>query len=663
MNEGQVMHAMCIDDVYHVDRTLAQGPGGTTELVSIGETGPFVRKKIPLQLAHRRVWAALSECKSPRLPNVEITYELPDMFVIVYDYVPGETLEDRVACMGRLDAEEAARLAGQICEAVQALHEHGIFHRDLSPTNIVVAADGAHLIDLGIARMHRENTSRDTTPLGTYGFAAPEQYGFAQSDERTDVYSIGRLLGYMLTGAKPNEEDGEYDKRLADEGIVPAWLRRLVERACSFEPSARYQTAAEMAAALESKDAGETAAQVPGAGAGSATHATKSGGEQSEERSEKRGSHGPMVAVTVVILALLALSIGLGIGWFTAAQDDAGEEEAKVESSATSDDAADSASAAKKEAAEAGGDAAEASTDDGKSADSNDDYADENAKSKADAASEAKDGAAATSPSSNAADSNSSETSGGTAAASNSSSTATKSSTGKASTTSGKDTASSAASTATSSTGTGSSAVATGATIEPVSSSSSSSSSVLELGETYWSMDKYGNLSYVFELKNTSSNTKVLAPQVTITVRNADGEILLSQQSGVMYVYAGQSAWYSGSYMISEEPASVDFAIDPLITMSGGKAATYAVDNIHIASDTSWSTTITGDITCTAAGDTDPIQAALTLVFRDEDGNIVGGTFGVVTSPAEGQSSSFSINVYDDLPEDYASYEVYAQVW
>jgi eukaryotic-like serine/threonine-protein kinase len=645
LNEGQVMHAMCIDDVYHVDRTLAQGPGGTTELVSIGKTGPFVRKKIPLQLAHRRVWAALSECKSPRLPNVEITYELPDMFVIVYDYVPGETLEDRVACMGRLDAEEAARLAGQICEAVQTLHEHGIFHRDLSPTNIVVAADGAHLIDLGIARMHRENTSRDTTPLGTYGFAAPEQYGFAQSDERTDVYSIGRLLGYMLTGAKPNEEDGEYDKRLADEGVVPAWLRCLVEKACSFEPSARYQTAAEMAAALESKDAGETVAKVPGADAGTVAHATKSGNKQSEKPSENRGNRGPMVAVAVVILALLALSIGLGIGWFAAAQDDVAEEEPKVESSAEKD-AADSASAAKKETVDSSGNNASVATE-----------------TKANATSANENDDAATSQFSDAAGSSNSETSGGSATASNSSGTATKSGTGQASSTSSKDTAPSATSTATSSTGTGSSAVATGATIEPVSSSSSGSSSILELGETYWAMDDFGNLSFVFELKNTSSNTKVLAPQVTITARNAAGEILLSQQSGVMYVYAGQSAWYSGSYMISEEPASVDFAIDPLITMSGGKAATYAVDNIHIASDTSWSTTITGDITCTAAGDTDPIQAALTLVFRDEDGNIVGGTFGVVTSPAEGQSSSFSINVYDDLPEDYASYEVYAQVW
>lgn len=89
MDDKQAMHAMSIDDAYHVERTLARGPSGVTELVSIDGNGPFVRKKIPSPLAQRNVWAALSACQSNRLPRVEATYELPDRFVIVYDYVPG----------------------------------------------------------------------------------------------------------------------------------------------------------------------------------------------------------------------------------------------------------------------------------------------------------------------------------------------------------------------------------------------------------------------------------------------------------------------------------------------------------------------------------------------------------------------------------------------
>ena len=102
MDDKQAMHAMSIDDAYHVERTLARGPSGVTELVSIDGNGPFVRKKIPSPLAQRNVWAVLSACQSNRLPRVEATYELPDRFVIVYDYVPGSTLAQIVEENGRL---------------------------------------------------------------------------------------------------------------------------------------------------------------------------------------------------------------------------------------------------------------------------------------------------------------------------------------------------------------------------------------------------------------------------------------------------------------------------------------------------------------------------------------------------------------------------------
>lgn len=209
MDNKQAMHAMSIDDAYHVERTLARGPSGVTELVSIDGNGPFVRKKIPSPLAQRNVWAALSACQSNRLPRVEATYELPDRFVIVYDYVPGSTLAQIAEENGRLAPNVAVQLIDQICEAVQELHQHGVIHRDITPANVIVAQDGAHLIDFGIARIRSEasNRSRDTTALGTYGFASPEQYGFAKTDARSDVFSLGRLLGFMLTGVYPDASD------------------------------------------------------------------------------------------------------------------------------------------------------------------------------------------------------------------------------------------------------------------------------------------------------------------------------------------------------------------------------------------------------------------------------------------------------------------------
>ena len=252
MDDTQTMHAMGIDDAYHVEQVLARGPRGVTELVTIDGVGPFVRKKIPTVLAQRGVWSALGGSTCPRLPRVEATYELPDCVAVVLDYIPGLTLEQAVAERGRLQQNEAVSLAQQICEAVQELHRLGILHRDLTPANIIVADDGAHIIDLGIARPLTDtaNRNRDTTALGTYGFASPEQYGFAPTDVRSDIYSLGRILGFMLTGVYP--DDTRYTPLLSDDLCVTPRLRAIVERATAFEPSARYQNVAQFAQALTS---------------------------------------------------------------------------------------------------------------------------------------------------------------------------------------------------------------------------------------------------------------------------------------------------------------------------------------------------------------------------------------------------------------------------
>ena len=252
MDDTRTMHAMGIDDAYHVEQVLARGPRGVTELVTIDGVGPFVRKKIPTVLAQRGVWSALGGSTCPRLPRVEATYELPDCVAVILDYVPGPTLEQVVAERGRLQQNEAVNLAQQICEAVQELHRLGILHRDLTPANIIVADDGAHIIDLGIARPLTDtaNRNRDTTALGTYGFASPEQYGFAPTDVRSDIYSLGRILGFMLTGVYP--DDTRYTPLLSDDLHVTPRLRAIVERATAFEPSARYQNVAQFAQALTS---------------------------------------------------------------------------------------------------------------------------------------------------------------------------------------------------------------------------------------------------------------------------------------------------------------------------------------------------------------------------------------------------------------------------
>lgn len=247
-NEVQTMFAMSVDDAYRVERVLARSAQCVTELVTIDGSGPFVRKRIPSDRAQRNMWAALSMCRCPYLPRVRATYEMPDQFIVVCDYVVGETLEQAVAQRGALQAAEAVRLVSNLCDAVSDLHAHGIIHCDISPSNVVVSRGEAHLIDLGIARMAADEGLHDAGSYGTWGFAAPEQYGFAKVDARSDVYALGRLLGFMLTGARP--DDAGCDRAPLDRAAAPSGLRHVIERASAFEPSARYQTVEELAREL-----------------------------------------------------------------------------------------------------------------------------------------------------------------------------------------------------------------------------------------------------------------------------------------------------------------------------------------------------------------------------------------------------------------------------
>ena len=329
MNDNQLMHAMSLDDTYRVEQVLARGEDGITELVTIDGAGPFVRKKIRQELARRNVWSALTECGSPRLPRVEATYELPEHFVVVYDFVPGRTLSKVIETDGPLTPESTVSLGIELCEAAEELHRHGIVHRDISPNNIVAAADGAHLIDLGIARMRVEGASKDTTSLGTWGFASPEQYGFAQTDARSDVYSIGRVLGFALTGIRPDDEAYEQALKSILEH-APAKLAHAITRACSFEPSARFQSATEMAEALagspQPKDGGAPSGakqQADKAKASTKAHAQK-------HQPEKTGAQalGILLLKLILIAAVLAGLLAGGaiaISSFHAARENSGE--------------------------------------------------------------------------------------------------------------------------------------------------------------------------------------------------------------------------------------------------------------------------------------------------------------------------------------------------
>lgn len=153
---------------------------------------------------------------------------------IFMEYVPSDTLDDRILQQGTIPLKEAKKIMLQLCHAVWHFHRLGIIHRDLKPMNILVTAEGqVKVTDFGIARLYRKDAICDTHILGTAGYAAPEQFGFSQTDEKADIYALGVILNRMLTGKMPGEMLYQGDGRI--EAIIKACIRMSPSERCSLE--------------------------------------------------------------------------------------------------------------------------------------------------------------------------------------------------------------------------------------------------------------------------------------------------------------------------------------------------------------------------------------------------------------------------------------------
>lgn len=152
-------------------------------------------------------------------------------FVVVEEYVQGVPLQDMLDGGKRFDARETVEIGLQLCSALEALHGCGIVHRDIKSANIMMCDDGSvKLLDLHSARIHRDTQGQDTTLLGTQGYAPPEQFGFTQTDFRSDIYALGVTLYELHYGQLP-------DMRQAFHGK----LRRVFRSCLAFSPRQRVQ--------------------------------------------------------------------------------------------------------------------------------------------------------------------------------------------------------------------------------------------------------------------------------------------------------------------------------------------------------------------------------------------------------------------------------------
>ena len=144
----------------------------------------------------------------PGIPNCYGHFTDPEHWYLVMQYIKGQTLEEYLQTVGCCSLKETLHVGMKLCDILEYLHHRQapLIFRDIKPSNILLTPNRrVYLIDFGITRTFRPGKAKDTTPLGSPGFAAPEQYGKGQSDQRTDIYGLGATLQTLLTGRDPLE--------------------------------------------------------------------------------------------------------------------------------------------------------------------------------------------------------------------------------------------------------------------------------------------------------------------------------------------------------------------------------------------------------------------------------------------------------------------------
>lgn len=180
------------------------------------------------------------------IPKAYRIFEENSGVYFLREYIEGTPLSQMVLQKGGIQERELCRISIKICREAEQFQklEDPMIHRDIKPENIVITHGGeVAFIDFGTMRSYKKDSQRDTFVVGTRGTAAPEQYGYNQTDQRTDVYAIGRTMLYMAT------ESYELDQIL--ECGVNRELKKIIKKACSFEPDKRYADAAELGRAIE----------------------------------------------------------------------------------------------------------------------------------------------------------------------------------------------------------------------------------------------------------------------------------------------------------------------------------------------------------------------------------------------------------------------------
>jgi serine/threonine-protein kinase len=246
---------------YKVLSTIGSGGFGTVYLAE----DTWIDKKVALKVPHRQTAAFGELLREPRLlaslnhPNIVtiLTAEKQDqVFFIVMEFVPGETLEEVLTREGALDLSRGLDYTCQICNAVDHAHRQGVLHRDLRPSNVLVTDNGlVKVADFGTSRF-LEIAAHGTTVIGSPPYMAPEQFQ-GKAVFASDVYSLGVTMYQMFTGELPYDPPApaDMDRLMRGELVTPPRLRNprlpksisdIIMRAMAPDIHVRYRRAGDL---------------------------------------------------------------------------------------------------------------------------------------------------------------------------------------------------------------------------------------------------------------------------------------------------------------------------------------------------------------------------------------------------------------------------------
>jgi len=198
--------------------------------------------------------AMMSDLCHSGIPKVVDQFIENEHVILVREYIQGQSLETLLKAKGCLSEKVSLDILLQLCDIVKYLHSrqpYPLIHRDIKPANIILDEQNkVWLIDFDSAREYKPHASSDTQYFGTQGYAAPEQYGFSQTDRRTDIFSMGTLLFFMLTGRHLDDVKGSTDNRIKN-GFISSGLFWIINKCNRFDPNRRYRSVEDLVQALK----------------------------------------------------------------------------------------------------------------------------------------------------------------------------------------------------------------------------------------------------------------------------------------------------------------------------------------------------------------------------------------------------------------------------